>query len=482
MSGLILKNVTLADGQRCNIVIKDNLIKEIVPAEQQCREEQCREEQCSEMQASEQQCGNKRQCEKEQHCEKEQCREMQASEQQCEKEWQCEKEQQCGNEQEHYQVLDAEGMMALPGFINMHCHSAMTLMRGAQEDDFLKGWLDKIWKMENNLTPDVVYAGTRLACLEMIKSGTTCFFDQYRCISASSKAAQDMGLRAFHAYDFMNFFDQSVIEKNKQECREKYEESKEWSPIANFAVSCHAPYSVSKELLCFAAEFAAEHNLVLNVHLSETEQEVKDCIAKHGKTPTEYLDSIGYLSSNVIAAHSLWLSERDLDIYTQRGVTAVHNINSNLKLASGYKFLYKEMKQRGINIAMGTDGCASSNNLDMLEAIKTMALVQKAWREDPTVMTLQELMEISSANAAKALGINAGRLEKGALADLMLVDTTGLAFVPQISPLANFIYAANSSCIDTLICNGKVLMRHRVVEGEEEILAQAREYAKHLLR
>ena len=482
MSGLILKNVTLADGQRCNIVIKDNLIKEIVPAEQQCREEQCREVQCREMQASEQQCGNERQCEKEQQCRDGQCREMQASEQQCGNEQQCGKEQQCGQEQEHYQVLDAEGMMALPGFINMHCHSAMTLMRGAQEDDFLKGWLDKIWKMENNLTPDVVYAGTRLACLEMIKSGTTCFFDQYRCISASSKAAQDMGLRAFHAYDFMNFFDQSVIEKNKQECREKYEESKEWSPIANFAVSCHAPYSVSKELLCFAAEFAAEHNLVLNVHLSETEQEVKDCIAKHGKTPTEYLDSIGYLSSNVIAAHSLWLSERDLDIYAQRGVTAIHNINSNLKLASGYKFLYKEMKQRGINIAMGTDGCASSNNLDMLEAIKTMALVQKAWREDPTVMTLQELMEISSANAAKALGINAGRLEKGALADLMLVDTTGLAFVPQISPLANFIYAANSSCIDTLICNGKVLMRHRVVEGEEEILAQAREYAKHLLR
>lgn len=468
MSGLILKNVTLADGQRCNIIIKDNLIKDIVPAEQQCeKEQQCRDGQCREMQASEQQCGNERQCEKEQQCGNKRQRE---------------KEQQCREEQEQYQVLDAEGMMALPGFINMHCHSAMTLMRGAQEDDFLKGWLDKIWKMENNLTPDVVYAGTRLACLEMIKSGTTCFFDQYRCISASSKAAQDMGLRAFHAYDFMNFFDQSVIEKNKQECREKYEESKEWSSIANFAVSCHAPYSVSRELLCFAAEFAAEHNLVLNVHLSETEQEVKDCIAKHGNTPTEYLDSIGYLSSNVIAAHSLWLSERDLDIYAQRGVTAVHNINSNLKLASGYKFLYKEMKQRGINIAMGTDGCASSNNLDMLEAIKTMALVQKAWREDPTVMTLQELMEISSANAAKALGINAGRLEKGALADLMLVDTTGLAFVPQISPLANFIYAANSSCIDTLICNGKVLMRHRVVEGEEEILAQAREYAKHLLR
>ena len=158
MSGLILKNATLVDGQRCNIVIKDNLIKEIVPAEQQCREEQCRE-----MQASEQQCGNKRQCEK---------------------------EQQCREEQEQYQVLDAEGMMALPGFINMHCHSAMTLMRGAQEDDFLKGWLDKIWKMENNLTPDVVYAGTRLACLEMIKSGTTCFFDQYRCISARSESTR----------------------------------------------------------------------------------------------------------------------------------------------------------------------------------------------------------------------------------------------------------------------------------------------------
>lgn len=379
-----------------------------------------------------------------------------------------------------YEIMDCAGKVAIPGFINMHCHSAMTLMRGAQEDDFLKGWLDKIWKMENNLSPEIVYAGTRLACLEMIKTGTTCFFDEYRDISASSKAAMDMGLRAFHAYDFMNFFDEGAIGRLKDECRAKYEESAEWSDIATFAISCHAPYSVSKELFRFSAEFAQEHNLVMNVHLSETEQEVQDCLKEHGLTPTAYLESLGVLSSRLIAAHSLWLSDADLDLYAKYGVTAIHNINSNLKLASGYRFRYAEMRQRGINITLGTDGCASSNNLDMLEAMKTAALVQKAWRRDPTVLPLGELMQMATSNAAKALGLNAGRIERGALADIVLVDTENYAFVPDNGFLANLVYAANSSCIETVICNGKVLMRNRKVEGEEEILKEAAYYAKRL--
>jgi 5-methylthioadenosine/S-adenosylhomocysteine deaminase len=201
---------------------------------------------------------------------------------------------------------------------------------------------------------------------------------------------------------------------------------------------------------------------------------VEDCYRQHGVSPVVYLDRLGVLGPDVIAAHTLWLSEEDVEILGRRGVTCVHNVNSNLKLASGYKFLYNELRDAGANICLGTDGCASSNNLDMLETIKTSAMIQKAWREDPSVMPIDELLAMASANAGKGLGLELGQLEEGALADILIVDLEGHSFLSPAPFEANLIYSAHSDCIESVICGGRFVMKNRVIEGEKEILAEAR--------
>ncbi len=227
-------------------------------------------------------------------------------------------------------------------------------------------------------------------------------------------------------------------------------------------------------MLVWTAEFARSHGLKMHIHLSETRKEVEDCMAAHGGlSPVEYLDSLGILGPDVIAAHSLHLSDRDVEILGNRKVNCVHNINSNLKLASGYMFRYNELRDAGANICLGTDGCASSNNLDMLETMKTAAMVQKAWRGDPSAMPLNELLDMATANAGKALDMNVGRLEEGAAADILIVDTDNYNFLSPGSFLANFVYSAHSDCIGSVICGGRFVMKNRVVKGEREILAEA---------
>jgi 5-methylthioadenosine/S-adenosylhomocysteine deaminase len=233
-------------------------------------------------------------------------------------------------------------------------------------------------------------------------------------------------------------------------------------------------------MMLWAVDFARRHGLKIHIHISETKKEVDDCMKEHGMSPVEYLDSLGVLGPDVIAAHTLWLSDNDVKILGERGVTCVHNINSNLKLASGYMFRYNELKAAGANVCIGTDGCGSSNNLDVLEAMKTAAIVQKAWRVDPTAMPLEELAAMASTNAAKALGINAGRIEEGALADLLIVDIDNYQFLSPAGFLANFVYSAHSDSIDSVICNGRFIMRGRVVEGEREIIDNARKQMNRL--
>ena len=195
---------------------------------------------------------------------------------------------------------------------------------------------------------------------------------------------------------------------------------------------------------------------------------------EHGMSPVEYLDSLGILGPDVIAAHTLWVSDKDVEILGRRGVTCVHNVNSNLKLASGYKFRYHELKDAGANVCLGTDGCASSNNLDMLETMKTSAMIQKAWRDDPSAMPLQDILDMASYNAGKGLGLDLGRIEPGALADILIVDTDNYSVLSPGSFEANLVYSAHSDCIDSVMCNGRFLMRNRTVEGEKEIIAEAR--------
>ena len=380
------------------------------------------------------------------------------------------------------ETVDCTGKAVIPGFINMHTHAAMVLLRGITEDVPLDKWLAKIWAMEAKMDDEFIYWGTKAACLEMIRSGTTTFNDMYWFAPYARQAAREMGIRPYISFVILDQFDNETAEKQRRKCIELYMRSREWDEASHLAMSVHSVYTVSEEMILWASQFAVEHGMKLHIHLSETEKENIDCRKAHdGLSPTEYLDSLGVLGPHVIAAHAIWLSDHDVEILGKHRVNCVHNINSNAKLASGYRFRYDDLKTAGANICLGTDGASSSNNLDMLETMKTTALFQKAWEGDPSAMPLHELMDAATLNGARALGLDTGEVREGAIADLSIVDIDNLYFLSPGSFLANLIYTAHSDTISSVIAEGKFVMRNRVVEGEEEILAGARSVLHQIL-
>ena len=377
-------------------------------------------------------------------------------------------------------VIDGTGKAVIPGLINMHTHTAMTLMRSCYEDVPLKTWLDRIWVVESRLDEEAVYWGAKLAFLEMIRTGTTCFLDMYWKTPVIARAAEEMGIRGFVSYNFLDNFDHDKAERQREECMDVYEQAKDWPERLRFCVSVHADYTTSESTMVWAGGFAREHGLVFTGHLAETLSETQEDVIRMSLTPAQHFARLGLLGPHTVLAHTLWVDEKDIELLGESHTTVVHNINSNLKLASGYRFLYNELRDAGANICIGTDGAASSNNLDIRESMKTMAFLQKAWREDPGAMPLGELMDVATVNAARALGIDAGRIEEGALADLVLVDTQSEAFVPDTNFIGNLILSANSSCFDTVIVDGRVVMEGRRVPGQEEILREANRVARKL--
>ena len=377
-------------------------------------------------------------------------------------------------------ILSGRGKVAVPGFVNMHTHSAMTITRGYKEDAVLQEWLQEIWKVEARMDEEAIYWGTKLACLEMLKTGTTTFYDQYWMPDVAVRAVQEMGLRSWHSFVALDLKDEGKSAAIKEGMEAMYEKSLQWGDRCSMSVGVHAPYTVSDSMIRWCSDFARSKGLTMHIHVSETEQENLDSVALNGCSPFMHLENLGVLGPEVIAAHCVWLSTEDMDIMADSGVTAVYNVNSNLKLASGCRFLYNELRDRGVHVCLGTDGCGSSNNLDMREAMKTAALVQKGWRRDPTAMPLQELMQVATLNGARALGLDAGVIAEGKLADIVLVDTDNYAFVPGFDFLSDFVYSANSSCIDTVICNGEIVMEDRIVPGENIVLEQTKRILKKL--
>lgn len=375
---------------------------------------------------------------------------------------------------EDCEIVCCEGKTALPGFVNMHTHAGMSMMRGVGEDIVFHEWIDRIWDIESRIDAGYVYHATKVACLEMIKTGTTTFNDHYWHMPMAYKAASELGLRSVLAYVICDRNDPLESERQKVQCEQMYDQAGTWGPLATFAIAIHAIYSVSEPMILWATDFARKRGLKIHIHLSETRKEVDDCLAQHGVSPVVYLDRLGVLGPDVVAAHTLWVSDEDVEILGKRGVTCVHNVNSNLKLASGYRFRYNELRDAGANVCLGTDGCASSNNLDMLETMKTSAMIQKAWRDDPSAMPLPELLDMATANAGKGLGLDIGRIEEGALADILIIDTDNYQFLSPGSFEANLVYSAHSDCVDSVICDGRFVMRGRVVPGEKEIIAAAR--------
>jgi len=364
-------------------------------------------------------------------------------------------------------VIEGEGKAIIPPFYNAHTHASMTLMRGYADDMPLFQWLhDYIWTLEAQLTPQDIYAGSRLAILEMIKSGTVFFSDMYWDIEETIRAAEEMGIRAAIGVTFMDRLGEEKIRQNFQFLRQ-WDKSNE---LVQLTVAPHAIYTASESLLRQCAEIAQELNTVLHIHLSETEQEVRDCIAAHGTTPVRWLDAIGVLNSTVVAAHAVHVDDEEIAILKERGVTVVHNPLSNMKLSSGC-FRTKEMLQSGCRITLGTDGASSNNNLDMRESMKFASLLAKC-NYSPETLTVKEVYQWATVNSAEAFGLDAGVIAEGKLADALLIDLDNERLVPNFHLLSNWVYAAESCCIDTVICNGRILMQNRRVEKEEEIISE----------
>lgn len=371
-------------------------------------------------------------------------------------------------------VLDGRDKAILPTFHNGHNHAAMAYMRSYADDIELHAWLNNhIWPFESKVTAEDVYDGARLACLEMIKSGTTFFNDMYWFWHSTARAVNEMGMRAALSAVFIDF-DDPVKAKEQMEFNTRlFEERTQYSNRIIYQPGPHAIYTVSEKSLRWCVEFAAEHNLMIHTHLSETKKEVDDCIAKHGMRPPAYLDSLGFLGPNVTAAHCIWLEQSEMELLAGRGVKALHCPVSNMKLASG-KFRFSDAQKAGMQIAIGTDGCASNNALDMGAEIKAAALLEKHFTGDPTALDAQTAWHAGTRAAAEMFGLNSGIIEEGALADCMLVDLNNERLVPGYNLISDMVYSAGSSCIDTVICDGRILMQNRHVPGEEEIIAKGR--------
>ncbi len=371
-------------------------------------------------------------------------------------------------------VIDGSGKAILPSFHNAHTHAAMTLLRGYADDMELHTWLSEyIWPFEAKLTEDDIYWGVRLACLEMIKSGTTFFADMYWHWKGTARAVEEMGMRAALSAAFFDFEDQGRAEAMKRQVMDLHAVSSSCSDRIRFILGPHAIYTVSPDSLCWLRDYAREHGLLIHTHLSETRKEVEDCLARFGKRPVEYLHDLGLLAPNLSLAHAIWVDDREMALLAENGVQVVHCPVSNMKLASG-RFDYAAMRAHGVGVALGTDGCSSNNNLDMVEEAKVASLLAKVTAMDPTVFPAQEALDAATVNGARMYGLDTGRIATGMLADCILVDLNHLRMVPGHNLVSNLIYGAGSACVDTTICNGRVLMLGGKVEGEEEILEQVR--------
>jgi len=381
-------------------------------------------------------------------------------------------------------IIDGDGAVALPGLINTHSHAAMSLLRGYADDMVLQDWLSqKIWPLEANLTPDDVYWGTKLACLEMIKSGTVAFNDMYFMMEDAARAVDEAGIRATLSYGFIDLFS---AEKREAECKATENLVRHIrtmnNPRIRSAVGPHAIYTVSKEGLQWCADFAAREKIGIHIHLSETEKEVNDCIVRYGKRPAFLLDECGILTPHTVSAHCCWLDETECVLLGKRGVSVSHNPSSNMKLATNRAMPYPWLKAAGTNVCLGTDGCASNNNLDMLRETKTAALLQKFFWNDPTTLPAHEALSVATVHGAKGLGLSTGILVSGAPADIILVSARAASNTPHHNAISNLVYSCCGGDVLTTICDGRILMHDRQVRDEGMIVAQAATAAEELVQ
>jgi 5-methylthioadenosine/S-adenosylhomocysteine deaminase len=379
--------------------------------------------------------------------------------------------------------IDAPQGLILPGLVNGHTHAAMTCFRGMADDMDLMNWLNHyIFPAEaQNVDPELAYWGSLLACAEMIKSGTTTFSDMYIFEAETARAAKEAGMRCLLGEVLFDFPSPSV--KTPTEGLAYTERLiRTWAddPLVNIMVEPHGLYTCSPGLLKSSKELADRYGVPLATHLLENPAEARQLREKFGKRATEFLREIGLLDERFIAFHCVVMDEEDLRIFAGQGCSIVHNPESNMKLASGIAPV-PSMLGKGIVVGLGTDGCASNNNLDLYQEMDTAAKLAKAACLDPTVLSARTVIRMATCNGAKALGLDklVGSLEVGKKADLCIIDMNQPHLTPLYNAYSHLVYAVNGADCDTVLINGKVVMKNRrlLTIDEEEAMRRVRTIA-----
>ncbi len=384
------------------------------------------------------------------------------------------------------EVIDADRCLVMPGLINCHTHAAMTCFRGIADDLSLMDWLNNyIFPAEaKNVDRELAYWGSMLACAEMIKSGTTTFCDMYIFEDETAMAAHRAGMRCLLGevlFDFPspNFKTPKEGLQYTRTLLEKWADD----PLVNIFVEPHALYTCSPELLRESKSLADRYAVPVGMHFLETRSELEELSEKFGRKPVRLLDDLGLLDERFIAFHGVWMDNEDMEVFAKRNCKVVHQPESNMKLASGVAPI-PDMLSAGITVGLGTDGCASNNNLDMLQEMDTAAKLHKVHRLDPTVMDARTVVDLATRMGARVLGMErlVGILRPGMKADIVIIDLDRPHLTPIYHEHSHIVYAATGADVETVLINGNVVMRNRelLTIDEEQVMARVREIARRI--
>ena len=380
-------------------------------------------------------------------------------------------------------TIDASGQIVMPGLVNTHTHAPMVLYRGLADDLPLTEWLNNyIFPAESRtVSPEFVRAGTRLAALEMIESGTTTFADMYYFEEEIARETRRAGLRAVLGQTVIQFSVPDAKTPGDALARaDAFIAEFKSDPLITPAVAPHAIYTLDGPTLRAARELSKRHNVPTLIHVAETNSETRVAQERRAESPVAYLDSLGFLGQGVVAAHSIWVTDADIQTLRMRGVGVSHNPESNMKLASGTAPVQAYLRA-GVPVGLGTDGAASNNDLDMFEAMRVTALLHKHESVDPAALPARTILEMATIRGARALGLDAriGSLEPKKRADLITISTSGARQTPMYDPISHLVYVIHGDDVQNSVVNGRVLMRNRKVQtlNAAAIVAEAREWA-----
>jgi 5-methylthioadenosine/S-adenosylhomocysteine deaminase len=380
-------------------------------------------------------------------------------------------------------TIDATGAVVMPGLINTHTHAPMVLYRGLADDLALMDWLQKyIFPAEaKTVSPEFVRAGTRLAALEMIESGTTTYADMYYFEEEVARATKAAGLRGVLGETIIQFPAPDAKTPAQGIARAKtFVREFQGDDLITPAIAPHAMYTLDTETLKACRRFADSFGTPVIIHVAETQAEVQASQEKFGKTPVAYLESIGFWGPRTVAAHGVHVTQADIDVLARRRVAVSHNPESNMKLASGTAPVIA-MREAGVTVALGTDGAASNNDLDMFEAMRQAAFLHKLISGDPRAIPAPTAVEMATIDGARALGMDReiGSLEPGKRADVIVVSMQSARQTPMYDPLSHLVYVTRGDDVRTTIVNGRVLMRDRKVLSLDraQVLSDARGFA-----